>query len=150
LKFLLTYHRDAFVHHIGDIYIIVRVYELDGENLDKRLDGSLGKISEVASIIELADQTWEIVVLDHYLPCFLKTVSKEFPESWVDVDYDPFQPDPDDISYHGYHTAQVLCMSRLGKRADRMIADSWEEGAAFYTHLKEYGLPARRARCFRL
>jgi hypothetical protein len=147
---LLTCHSDDFVRHIGERYIIVRIYKLDGKNIDDRLDRIFGTISEVASIVELPDQTWEIVVLDDYLPCFVKVVRKEFRGSWVDVHYNPFQPDPDDIKYYGYLRAQILCMIWLSERANRMIADAWEEGAAFYTHLKNYGLPARRVRCFRL
>ena len=120
-----------------DQYTLVRLSNAgDGDILEK-LDTNIGTGYEVLSIEELIDGSWEMVTLKSYCCTLQDTLSKMFPGSNVDLNYDPLEPTASDVEYVGHNTAKKLCQYWFLKRAERMIQVAWPMAAAYYACLVE-------------
>ncbi|KAI9736734.1 MAG: hypothetical protein M1834_000938 [Cirrosporium novae-zelandiae] len=126
------------VDAIDELYTLVRLSNVEdgtGEEILEKLDRGIGEIHEVASTIELNDGSWEIVVLRLYLPTLQDKLSKIFPNSIVDLKYNPMEPSVDDVKYWGYGNAKALNTDWFSKRAGKMIKEAWPTASAYYSYL---------------
>lgn len=120
-----------------DQYTLVRLSNAgDGDILDK-LDTNIGTGDEVPSIEELIDGSWEMVALKSYCCTLQDKLSKIFPDSNVNLNYDPLEPTASDVESMGHNAAKKLCQYWFLKRAERMIQMAWPMAAAYYAYLVE-------------
>ncbi|KAG9229879.1 hypothetical protein BJ875DRAFT_521732 [Amylocarpus encephaloides] len=147
-------------------YTLVRLSNLrshKSEEILAELDG-VGKLHQLASIMALPDESWEMVVLKSYLPELEDALGKMFPGCHVDPDYDPTEPSSDDIGClhmaaktlklparsgekvplmvaedegQSYTAAKAPKIHESSSRARTMATDAWPVAAAYYTRLLE-------------
>lgn len=66
------------------------------EEIFVKLD-KVGRIHEVSSALELPDESWEMVVLESYLPELEIRLGEIFPGCHFDPIYDPMEPSKEDV-----------------------------------------------------
>jgi len=75
--------------------------------------------------------------------CFLKsycliaqsTLGKMFPDSDIDLHYNPLEPTAQDVEVWGYDKAKKVCRQWLFKRSIRVVSEGWSVAAAYYSSL---------------
>lgn len=101
----------------------------------KILDTKIGTVNEVPSIEKLNDGSWEMVVLQPYGPTLQVILSKMFPGSDIDLNYDPTEPTVNEVKNLGYKMAKTICKDLFVRRAERMVKEAWPMAADCYEHL---------------
>ena len=66
------------------------------QEISEKLD-KVGNLNQVPSVLELPDESWEMVVLKSYLLELENKLTNMFPGCDVDLDYDPTGPNREDI-----------------------------------------------------
>ena len=144
-------------------YTLVRLTKLGKhkfEEISVKLD-NVGRLHEVSSVLELPDQSWEMVVLKSYLPELEITLGGIFPGCHLDPIYNPTEPGRGDVErLHAaakdskslaksggaaedakrfYVAAKILKIDAFASRAMAMIREegSWPVAAAYYSCLLE-------------
>jgi hypothetical protein len=57
----------------------------------------IGNLGQVLKVLELPDESWEMVVLKSYLPQLKNKLFKIFPGCDIDLDYDPTEPSREEV-----------------------------------------------------
>ena len=131
---------------LDEIYTLVRLSGVKHEETLQELDENIGSISEVASITQLNDGSWEILALKSYLPTLQRKLSDMYQSFTLDLEYDPFEPTQDDVEYWGLDRARDLYMAWLMKRVRKIIRKSWFIAEVYYTYLIEHKTRGKRMR----
>jgi len=120
----------------ADQYTLVRLFEVEDEDgkVGEIFDTKIGTTHEVASIEELDDGSWEMVVLQSHCRALQDRLGKIFPGSKVDLNYDPVEPVASDLESWGYDRAKKLRERWFSQRAKKMINTAWPAAAASYAH----------------
>jgi hypothetical protein len=141
-----------------DSYTLIRLYHLkpfeDGQIL-RKLD-KIGDHSEIISILELADESWELGVLKAYIPKLEILLDEVFFDYSIDRDHRPFDPSIKAMKSfamnypqwsnakdekHVYLAAKTQMVDKFSRRANAMIQTGWPRAAIFYSHLlKQTGM----------
>ena len=140
-------HQLAWWRFSTDQYTLVRLSNAEDRDILKKLDINIRTEYEVLSIEELIDKSWEMVTLKSYCCTLQDTLSKIFPGSNVDLNYDPLEPTVSDVEYVGHNTAKKLCQYWFLKRAERMIQVAWPMTAAYYVCLVKQMNDSKRLSC---
>ena len=101
------------------------------------LDMISGNLDKVLSAEELPDETWELPVLKTHLPALKPKLSETFPGCNIEPDYDPTQPNHQEVEMFGYDRAKALRTSTSCDRADRMRSQAWPKAVLYYAHLSK-------------
>ena len=117
-------------------YTLVRVSDLGryAQILDK-----LGNFDKILSIEELDDGSWELPVRKSYLPTLKNKLCKIVSDCIIEPDYDPTEPNANEVTEFGYERARILRTTSFRDRAKRMMRESWPKAAAFYADLTMSG-----------
>jgi hypothetical protein len=120
---------------IRESYMFVRLSDVTkyGPAVKFKLDGQLGDHQDIASVVELPDESWELVVHRLYFTDLYVELTRQFADCCVNAEYDPTEPSPAELEhYSGKHSLakqakryQFLC------RAASM-AGSWPIAATYY------------------
>jgi hypothetical protein len=116
-----------------DSYTLVRVSNLGhyAQTLNK-----LGNFDEILSIEELQDGlSWELAVHKSYLPKLKDKLRELAPHCIIEPNYDPIEPNAEEVEYFGYEKARILRSSAFRNRAERMIHEAFPKAGAFYHDL---------------
>jgi hypothetical protein len=122
---MLILSSEEFILDVIKRYRLVRVGGIKGNTALNELDKFLG--TEVANVAGLNDGSFGMVVLRRYIPTLMDITSQNFPGSFVDLDYNPFQPTETDINYSGFF-AEWFNQQMTGCASD--------EGEAFYIGMR--------------
>jgi hypothetical protein len=76
-------------------------------------------------------------MLKTYLPTLKAKLGGIFPGCNIEPDYNPTQPNHQEVEMFGYNKAKALRTSTACDRADRMSSKAWPKAALFYSHLSE-------------
>ncbi len=105
--------------------------------LDKFRDGLLYVLDEklprreVITLVELPDESWELVMSISYVREFVLWVGKNLPGASVDQTYNPCEPTEDSIVSFGYDVAKAQCMLEFSNRVAELKA--WPDAILYYT-----------------
>ena len=124
----------------------------------EKLD-QVGMLHEVSSVLELPDESWEMVVLKSYLPELEIRLGRIFPGCHFHPNYDPTEPSGEDVQRLFLETkssrsqvvpgemvadmkrchaaAKMLKINAFSGRASFMIREGWPVAAAYYHYLVE-------------
>lgn len=140
-SFIATVSSSRYGRHLAPLsslgtnqYTLVRLSNVGDGNILNILDTRIGTVDEVPSIEELNDGSWEMVVRKPYCPTLQAMLSKIFPDSDVDLNYDPTEPTVSEVDSLGYNLAKTLCKYLFIKRAERMVREGWPMAADCYEH----------------
>ncbi|KKY22695.1 hypothetical protein UCRPC4_g03198 [Phaeomoniella chlamydospora] len=97
-------------------YRFIRLSNLQGPDLAQKIS-SIRNLSEVFSLVELPDESWEIVVLIADSPTLENKLSQMFPGCNIDTEHDPFQPSSGDVESFCIETGSSS-IRPLSKSAD--------------------------------
>jgi hypothetical protein len=133
------------------------------QEIPEKLD-EVGKLDQVPSVLELPDESWEMVVLKSYLPELENKLAKIFPGCYIDLDYDPAEPSREDIERlyitaknpkpqaksgeiatfidvedlkRFYIAAKARKVDASSRTAIAMIREAWPAAVAYYSCLLE-------------
>ena len=96
------------------------------------LDGKLGDIQDIPSVLELPDETWELTVHRQYVTELCRKLKTLFPACHVHPDYDPIEPTSADIQrFHSYDVAKWQKESAFFDR-EQSMRDAWPTAAKYY------------------
>ncbi len=121
----------------ADQYTLIRLSKVEKRKILKTLDTQIGTVNEVPNIEELSDGSWEICTLKSHCRTVHDTLEKIFPNSDVDLHYNPHEPTANDVKIWGYNAAKKLCRCRCAKRSIRIVKDGWPAAATYYASLLE-------------
>ena len=102
------------------------------------------RMKAVPNIVELSDESWEVLILKKAgirLQDIFKTI---LPESELDVKYNTFEATAEDLQEWGGGRAQFLLEHSFRQRADHVIKEGGPEEAAYYSHLLAF-MDSKRA-----
>ncbi|KIM93097.1 hypothetical protein OIDMADRAFT_149816 [Oidiodendron maius Zn] len=103
-----------------------------GKVLLEHLEDQFGSLQNLPGIVELPDETWEVVVHRQYVSEFHAKLSKLFPLCCVNLDYDPMEPSKAEIERFGnYEVAKWQKEAAFIDRAQLMM-DAWPKAARYY------------------
>jgi hypothetical protein len=77
----------------------------------------------------------EICVLKSYYLIAQGILGKIFPDSDIDLYYNPLEPTAKDVELWGHHNVKKLHQQCLFERAIRIVDEGWPAAAAYYTSL---------------
>ncbi len=123
------------IKKISKSYILVRLSKLElceGKDILRNLYEIIDRVANVASIYELNDGSYEMVVLKSYLPIFQDKVGKMFPGCDVDTEYDPCEPRLDDLKHGRVDVAKAVNFISFCERAQNMIEFAWPTASTYY------------------
>ena len=133
----ISSHRDE--HHLSsplglctDDYTLIHLFN---QRLLKTLDKIIELIFEMPNIEKLNDGLWEICILKSYCLIAQSTLSKMFPDSDIDLHYNPLEPTAQNVKVWGYDKAKKACQQWLFKRSIRVVSEGWSVAAACYSNL---------------
>lgn len=109
-----------------DRYTLLRLSNIGHRDALKIL-----KTNVFPHIEELDDGSWEIAVLKPYSQSFRDTLRKMFPESSIDLDYDPLEPTANDVELWGYCAAKELSEHMFLQRSEMV---DWKGSPAATPH----------------
>jgi hypothetical protein len=120
-------------------YTLVRLSSIGSRVVEiaEMLDMAAIALNNVLSAEELLDGTWELAVLKRYLPTLEAKLREIFPGCNLEPDYDPTQPNHQEVETLGYDLAKTLRTGTACDRADRMRNEAWSKAALFYCHLSD-------------
>jgi hypothetical protein len=104
----------------------------------------LQRYNEVLSILELADESFELGVLKTYIPKLENLLHTKFIQYSVDLEHRPFDPSFEDVQsfcarhpeLSGDHTkAKTRMRAQLQKRANEILENGWSMQKVWYSHL---------------
>lgn len=116
-------------------YTLVHLYGVTeyGSDVKDCLDGKLGDLWDLPCIIELPDETWELVVHWSYIEDLSTKLKRSFPSCCVLPDYDPTEVGEAETERFGhYHVVKQQTGSTFFKRAESM-RDAWPIAAKYYS-----------------
>jgi len=116
----------------ADDYTLIR---LSNRRLLETLDKIIGLIFEMPNIEKLNDGSWEICILKSYCLIAQSTLGKMFPDSDIDLHYNPLEPTAQDVKVWGYDKAKKACRQWLFERSIRVVSEGWSVAAAYYSSL---------------
>ena len=119
----------------ADDYTLIRLFDVRDRSLLETIDKTIGTVNEVPNIEELSDASLEICVLESYCLTAQGILGKIFPDSDIDLDYNPLEPTAKDVELWGYHDAKKLHQQCLFERAMRIVDEGWPAAAIYYTSL---------------
>jgi hypothetical protein len=133
------------------------------QEISEKLD-KVGNLNQVPSVLELPDESWEMVVLKSYLLELENKLTYMFPGCDVDLDYDPTEPNREDIEClyitaknpepraksgeiatfidvedlkNFYVAAKARKVDASSRRAMFMVREAWPAAVAYYSCLLE-------------
>ena len=115
-----------------DQYTLIRLSEVEDRKILEALDTQIGTLNQVLHIEELSDGSWEICILRSHCRAVQDTLGKVFPDSDVDLKYNPFEPTANDLKIWDYDTAKKLRRLWFLPRAVRIVQKGWPAAAAAY------------------
>ncbi|MCJ1387867.1 hypothetical protein MMC18_000710 [Xylographa bjoerkii] len=145
-RFQPSMFRRALAEVVDESYTLVRLSSVRHEERLQELDENIGGIPEVASITQLNDGSWEMLVRKPYLPTLQRKLSDLYQSSILDLEYDPFEPTQGDVEYWGLDCARDLYMVWLVKRAGEIIGKSWFIAKVYYAYLIENKIKGEQGR----
>ena len=135
-------------------YTLIRLSDLrnhEEEDFLTKLE-QLGRLHEVASVLELPDESWELVVLRAHVPTLEQKMGQSFASWRILSDYDPMELNIEEMRRSAmmpkmsatreqiYLKAKVLQKNEFVKRARIMVEEGWPIAAEMYQYLlKFYG-----------
>ena len=115
-----------------DQYTLIRLSEVEDRNILEMLDTQIGTMNQVLHIEELSDGSWEICILKSHSHAVQDALGKIFPDSDVDLKYNPFEPTANDLKIWDYDMAKKLRRLWFLPRAVRIVEKCWSAAAAAY------------------
>jgi hypothetical protein len=109
---------------IDELYMLIRLSGLKHGKTLQKLDENVGRISKVASITQLNDGSWEMLILKFDFPILQRKLSDMYQSFTLDLEYDPFESTQDDAEYWGLDCARNLYIIWFMKRAKKIIRKS--------------------------
>jgi len=119
----------------ADHYTLIRLIDVADWSLLETLDTTIGTINEVPNIEELSDGSLEICVLKSYRFTAQGKLGKIFPDSDIELYYNPLEPTAKDVEVWSYDQAKKLHLQWLFERSLRIVSKGWPAAAAFYFDL---------------
>lgn len=126
-----------------DRYTLLRLSNIGHRDALKIL-----KTNVFPHIQELDDGSWEMAVLKSYSHSFRDTLRMMFPESSIDLDYDPLEPTANDVELWGYSAAKELSEHMFLQRSEMVDWKGSPAAAPHFAYLQRImrGLKAGRVR----
>lgn len=90
---------------------------------------------KVPSLIEINKGSWKFLVLRTHCFSLESQLSREFPSSEIDLNYDPTQPETSCVESWGYNGAWMLNRIGFSARAQKMIEEALGVAALYYAYL---------------
>ena len=118
----------------ADQYALIRLSKVNDRNVWTTLDTKIGTVNEVPNIEELNDGSLEICILKSHRRTVQETLGKIFPDSDVELDYDPLDPTANYLRF-GDDAAKRLYQCLFFERATRVIKKGWPAAVACYAYL---------------
>ncbi|KAK7894609.1 hypothetical protein LTR67_006371 [Exophiala xenobiotica] len=106
---------------IYDQYTVVRFDTEHGSVTLRDLDQVAKSLSNIVHIMQLNNGRWEILVWKGCITKLKGKLYREYPGSFLEVDQNPWDPDPEDVKYFGPVRARKLCPEWFRGRALRAI-----------------------------
>jgi hypothetical protein len=101
-----------------ELYTIVWLSELGYQEAREVLQSiDRESVYNVVSIIELEDESFEMIVHKTYFQTLRNKLNKIFPRCMVDSNYDPTEPCLDEVEHLTYTIAKTLKWISFSKRA---------------------------------
>ena len=119
----------------ADEYVLIRLSKVEVRLALETLDTRSGTVNEVPNIEELNDGSLEICVLKSHRRTVRDTLSKIFPGSDVELDYNHLEPTANDLKFWNYDTVKTLYQCQFFQRATRVVNEGWPAAAACYACL---------------
>ena len=116
------------------LYALVRLSELgdhDRLQISEEIDEHW-RLDEVLSIIELPDESFELVVLRSSFQTLESQLLKIFPGCRLEQD-DPTEPEEEDVKTFHYVKAKCMQIEAFRKRVEYMSQEGHPMAAAFYS-----------------
>jgi hypothetical protein len=95
------------------------------------LNGKLGDRQDIPGVLELPDETWELIVHRLYVTKLCSKLRALFPLCQVNPDYDPTEPTAADIQRFRYDVAKWQKESAFFAR-EQSMRDAWPTAAKYY------------------
>jgi hypothetical protein len=125
-----------FIMKVGELYTIVRLSKLRHRKGREMLWNIYREhVCSVASVMELEDESFEIVVLQSYRQTFQDGLSKVFHDCKVDPDYNPIKPSVEDLQRMHYDAVKHQKIESVSRRAAFLFESSQQIAAAYYFYL---------------
>jgi hypothetical protein len=106
---------------IYDQYTVVRFHAGHGPVTLRDLDQVAKSLSYVVHIMQLNNGRWEMLVWKGCITELKGKLCREYPGSFLEVNQNPWDPDPEDVKYFGLVRARKLCHEWFRGRALRAI-----------------------------
>ncbi|KAK5221536.1 hypothetical protein LTR99_010972 [Exophiala xenobiotica] len=106
---------------IYDQYTVVRFNAGHHPVALRGLDQVAKSFSNVAHIMQLNNGRWELLVWKGCITELKGNLCRQYPGSSLEVDQNPWDPDPEDVKYFGLVRARKLCHDWFRGRALRAI-----------------------------
>jgi hypothetical protein len=126
---------------IYDQYTIVRFNAGHGSVTLRDLDQVAKSLSNVVHIMQLNNGRWEILVWKGCITELKGKLYREYPSSFLEVDQNPWDPDPEDVKYFGLVRARKLCHEWFRGRALRAIYGDRYTIGSYYGYILYCVLP---------
>lgn len=81
----------------ADDYTLIRLFNVKDRRLLETFDKMIRLIFEVPNIEKLNDGSWEIYILKSYHLITQSTLSEMFPDSDINLHYNPLKPTAQDV-----------------------------------------------------
>ena len=129
-------HRGDNSHQIDvNQYTLARLSNVRAECVKEVLPE---RMKAVPNLVELSDGSWEALIMKNTATRLQDILETIFPESMVDVNYDPLEATAKDIQELGDGKAQIVLEYSFRQRADKVVEDGGPEEAAYYSHLLSF------------
>ena len=117
-------------------YTLIRLSKVEGSMVPEELYREFRGTDTIGSIIGLDDGSWEICIHESHRRAVRNRLQEIFPDSDVDLDYNPFEPTADSSEDCEHDMARRRCRRLFVRRATRLIGGgSWPAAAKCYTDL---------------
>ncbi len=119
----------------ADDYTLIRLSNVEDRRLLETFDEMIGPVFEVPNIEKLNDGSWEICILKSYRLIAQSRLSEIFPDSDIDLLYNPLKPTAQNVEVWGHDNAKKVCRQWLFERSIRVVSEGWSVAAAYYSSL---------------
>ena len=114
--------------------MLARLSDADHSDAHELLSGAVLPFQVIQSIVELMDESWEMVILKAHRWNVQEMFRKALPGSNVDLEYNPVEPTDGEVRDWG-EWARVLHELSFRQRAASVMKEGGPVAAAYYAQL---------------
>ena len=129
-----------------DHYTLISLSNVTADQMCESFYTKTSAFEEVSNIEEVNGGIWEICVLKLHRGILWDKLRAAFPDSVIDLNWEPCEPTATDLEHWSKQVAQQLRQQWFVQRANRIIQRLWPTPPALYYQdrldsLSEYGKP---------